>query len=364
MKNLFFLIFLFVHFIGLSQTQYRNDFVETFSTDWSGAWWTPAVTTGYFTNAFVSTNQSAVLYGTGNGTSAIEQDWYSFPNITLNPANTYKFKFRLASYVFSSSTATTRGLDAADYLSVQVSTNGGVTYVTELRITGNSNSLWNYNATGTINHTANGVFTNSAAPAGDVYQAPAGTSPQTFLSTGPSYISLDLPVGISQVAIDVYCRTNSNGEEWWMDNFELIETAPISLPVELTQFDVTGYPSYNVIKWVTATEHNSYYYDLEMSLDGENWKSINKQNAAGNSTLEVRYQFIDFNQNKLVYYRLNQFDLDGVSKSYGPISIYKFNTQKKVVKYVDLIGQEINPENHSGIYFEIYEDGTSNKIFK
>lgn len=59
----------------------------------------------------------------------------------------------------------------------------------------------------------------------------------------------------------------------------------LSLPVELTQFDVTGYSTYNVVKWVTATENNSYYYDLEMSIDGENWESINKQNAVGNKSI-------------------------------------------------------------------------------
>ena len=127
------------------------DNMETYT--WLGDWWTPALTTGFFTNASVSANISAVIYGSGNGTSAIEQDWYSLPNITgLNPAYSYQLKFRLASYTFSNSTATTRGLDVADYLSVQVSTNGGVSYVTELRINGNSNAIWPYTSTGTITH--------------------------------------------------------------------------------------------------------------------------------------------------------------------------------------------------------------------
>ena len=196
------------------------DNMETFT--WLGDWWTPALTAGFFTNASVSSNQSAVIYGSGNGTSAIEQDWYSLPNITgLNPSYSYRLKFRLASYTFSSPTATTRGLDVADYLSVQVSTNGGVTYNTELRITGNSNAIWPFTSTGTITHTANGTFTNSAGPTGDVYQAPAGTT-----TTGPSTIILNLQPNITQVAIDLYCRANSAGEEFWIDNVELIEIIP------------------------------------------------------------------------------------------------------------------------------------------
>jgi hypothetical protein len=193
------------------------DNMETFT--WFGDWFTPIATTGFFTNASVSSNTSGVIYGSGNGTSGLEQDWYSLPNITgLNPNYSYQLKFRLASYTFSNSTAVTRGLDVADYLSVQISTNGGITYTTELRITGNSNATWPFTSTGTITHTANGVFTNSAPPLGDVYQVPAGAT-----TTAPSTITLNLPSNISQIAVDLYFRVNSAGEEFWIDNVELIE---------------------------------------------------------------------------------------------------------------------------------------------
>jgi|688.fasta_scaffold07283_6 hypothetical protein len=227
------------------------DNMETFT--WFGDWWTPALTTGFFTNASVSANISAVIYGSGNGTSAIEQDWYSLPNITgLNPAYSYQLKFRLASYTFSNSTATTRGLDVADYLSVQVSTNGGVSYVTELRITGNSNATWPYTSTGTITHTANGTFTNSAAPTGDVYQAPAGAT-----TTGPSTITLNLQPNITQVAVDLYCRANSAGEEFWIDNVELIEIIPTpTITINGVNSVCDGTPT-----TLTASGANTYVWD-------------------------------------------------------------------------------------------------------
>ena len=193
------------------------DNMETWT--WTGDWWTPALTTGFFNNASVSSTLSAVIYGSGTSTSVIEQDWYSLPNITgLDITKQYQLKFRLASYVYSSPTATTRGLDVADYVNVQVSTNGGVTYTNELRITGNSNATWPFSSTGIITHTANGTFTNSAPPAGDVYQVPAGAT-----TTAPSTIILNLPANISQIAVDIYCRVNSAGEEFWIDNIELIE---------------------------------------------------------------------------------------------------------------------------------------------
>ena len=255
MKNILLSLFLAFTWVVNSQTVIRYDYMETWN--WAGLWWTPAATANWFTNASVSPTESAVLYGLGSGTSTIEQDWYSLPNVTgLNINNQYQLKFRLASYTFSNPTATTRGLDAADYVSVQVSTNGGVSYVTEMRITGNSNAQWPYTSTGTLTHTANGTFTNSAAPTGDVYQAPAGVT-----TTGPSTITLNLPSNISQVAVDIYCRANSAGEEWWIDNIELIEV--VALPVEMVSFEGSNTEQGNLLIWKTASEHNSSHYLIE-----------------------------------------------------------------------------------------------------
>jgi hypothetical protein len=341
-----------------SQTVIRYDYMETWN--WAGLWWTPAATANWFTNASVSPTESAVLYGAGNGTSIIEQDWYSMPNVTgLNSSKQYQVKFRLASYTFSNPAATTRGVDAADYVSVQVSTNGGVSYVTELRITGNSNAQWSYLATGVINHTANGVFTNSAFPAGDVYQAPAGIS-----TTAPTYITLDLPTGITQVAVDIYCRINSAGEEWWIDNVELIEEA--ALPIEMVSFEGSNTEQGNLLIWKTASEHNSSHYLIEKSTTGEFTENsvIEIKSAAGNSTELLTYTFVDNDYRSGVnYYRITQVDIDGQFKIYGPVSINNTESVKKIVKIVNALGQEVD-ETTTGVLFEIYEDGTSKKIIR
>jgi hypothetical protein len=139
---------------------------------------------------------------------------------------------------------------------------------------------------------------------------------------------------------------------------------PISLPVELTQFEAIPYPQWNVIKWTTASENNSSHFDLEMSLDGEEWRKITTRFAAGNSTQEIKYSYIDYNLNSLVYYRLQQFDIDGQFKIYGPIVITKTITDKKIIKYINLMGQEVNPDNVTGVILEIYDDGTMKKMIR
>ncbi len=361
MKKLL-IIFLTFSQILSAQTTIEFDYMETFSTSYSTAgWWTPAATAGWVNNASVSSPTSARIYGAGNGSSTIEQDWYSLPNITgLDINKMYQLRFRLASYVFSNSTATTRGLDAADYVSVQVSIDGGINYINELRILGNSNATWPYSSTGFISHIANGSFTNSAGPTGDVYQAPAGAS-----TTGPSNIILDLPTGISQVAIDIYCRVNSAGEEWWLDNIELVQIDP--LPVELLSFYGTKSKNGNLIVWKTASENNSSHYLIERSttgyFDDEN-TIIGTEQAMGYSTQLVSYYFIDNEfPSVLNYYRIKQYDNDGSFKIYGPVVVDNMASEKVVVKVINLLGQDVD-EFATGVLFEVYEDGTSSKIMR
>jgi hypothetical protein len=147
-----------------------------------------------------------------------------------------------------------------------------------------------------------------------------------------------------------------------IEEYSIIMSVP--LPVELTQFEATPYPQWNVVKWTTASEQNSSHFDLEMSLDGEEWRKIATKSAAGNSTQEIKYSHIDYNLNSLVYYRLQQFDIDGQFKTYGPIVITKTITDKKIVKYINLMGQEVNPDNVTGVILEIYDDGTMKKMIR
>jgi hypothetical protein len=361
MKKLITLFLIFTSLKSYSQTIIEYDYMETSSPTYlTAGWWTPAPTTGWFTNASVTPTTSAVIYGSGTGTSGLEQDWYVLPNVTgLDPTKQYQLKFRLASYTFSSPAAGSRGVDGPDFVDVQVSTNGGLTYVSELRITGNSNAQWPYTSTGIVTHNANGTFTNSAAPIGDVYQAPAGVT-----TTGPTFITLNLPVGISQVAIDILCRVNAAGEEWWLDNIELIEVVP--LPIELISFEGYEYEQGNLLVWKTASESNTDYYLIERSTTGEFNESsvIGIKSAVGNSNQKTEYSFVDKNFTEGInYYRLVQVDIDGKFEIFGPISIFNTDKNKKILKIVNYLGQEIN-ENETGVVFYIYDDGTIEKRYR
>lgn len=145
--------------------------------------------------------------------------------------------------------------------------------------------------------------------------------------------------------------------------FGISVTTPHPLPVELLYFKGTAYPLFNTVQWTTASEHNSSHFDLERSADGVTWAHIATKPAAGNSTENINYSWIDYAERApLYYYRLQQYDIDGKSKTYGPIAVAGM-ASKRVVKYVNLMGQEV-PASSTGLLFEVYEDGTSKKIIR
>lgn len=146
--------------------------------------------------------------------------------------------------------------------------------------------------------------------------------------------------------------------------FKIRVTTPSSLPVELLYFDGTPYPTFNKLIWSTASEHNSDYFQIERSVDGETWKTVGVKSASGNSTIKINYNYLDsFDEFVIYYYILKQVDYDGQYKIYGPISLDNTKSFKKVVKYVNVLGQEVDFYT-KGVLFEVYEDGSMNKIIK
>jgi len=95
-----------------------------------------------------------------------------------------------------------------------------------------------------------------------------------------------------------------------------------ALPVELLSFDGTCNENFITLNWKTATEHNTSHFDVLKSRDGENWSKLTTLLSAGNSTQELSYTAKDENAiDGNNYYKLMQYDIDGVSDEYGPINV-------------------------------------------
>jgi hypothetical protein len=71
------------------------------------------------------------------------------------------------------------------------------------------------------------------------------------------------------------------------------------------------------ITWSTASEHNTNYFRVDKSRDGMQWDVLNTIGAAGNSNYTIDYALTDaFPNPGINYYRLTQYDLDGVFETF------------------------------------------------
>ena len=102
-----------------------------------------------------------------------------------------------------------------------------------------------------------------------------------------------------------------------------------TVPLKLESFDAVLSNSNVKISWVTATELNTNYFEVERSIDGQNFEHASTVSAAGNSTTTKSYAYIDdaSNLSGTVYYRLKTVDKDGSSTYSNVISVTIHSSQ-------------------------------------
>ncbi len=88
------------------------------------------------------------------------------------------------------------------------------------------------------------------------------------------------------------------------------------LPIDLLYLTATGVDNkYIQVKWATAQEHNTAWFEVERSENGKDFVKIGTLTAAGNSESPLTYSFKDVNAktNKQYYYRLRVVETGGNS---------------------------------------------------
>jgi hypothetical protein len=285
------------------------------------------------------------IYGTSSG------DYIS--NVTLNTINN------------NSTYDAPQGYDSyQNFTSILTTLNRGTTYT----ISASSPMTYlNYSGyVAWIDFDNDGLFETTETI---MQQSPGATRSQSF--TVPSTTNIGT---VTLRILSSWAETPSNDAYYslgydWGEIEEYRINITFGLPVELSTFDGVNKGNNNHLFWVTATEQNTSHFNLQKSRDGETWTTITTLNAAGNSTNQIDYNVTDYKVEPIInYYRLQQYDLNGVYETFGPISINNTNldSEKTIVKYINLRGQEVDPSQFTatGIYIEVYSDGTMKKVYK
>lgn len=115
---------------------------------------------------------------------------------------------------------------------------------------------------------------------------------------------------LGQVSRDA---TNNTLTMSGINSFGRLTLGSSSAPLPLTWLSFSGQAERtgNELQWATASEQNTRYFAVERSASGNDFQSIGRVEAAGNSTADRHYRYLDSLTTGTYFYRLRQVDQDG-----------------------------------------------------
>jgi len=278
----------------------------------------------------------------------------NFRNVRLT--NSATLTFRLA--VFATNTngnSGNGGLDGNGSIVVSINPDSAASptkgYKDVLRIQGSGNgngAYWSF---------TNNIATNPGnipATATANYEDPK-LEPYTvnsLLNTHYTRVQVGIPTTISQAKIRI-TLTASAKTIILIDNVVLSSSSP--LPVELTRFSGEAQEKSVALHWITASEKNSDYFEVQRSSNGESFTAIGKVQGEGTTSSISNYLFNDRAPLAgLAYYRLRQVDLDG-TETYSPVTAVQWAGKLVASFYPNPSANNITLTGSEGLmYYRIY----------
>ncbi|MFT3911970.1 MAG: T9SS type A sorting domain-containing protein [Ferruginibacter sp.] len=130
----------------------------------------------------------------------------------------------------------------------------------------------------------------------------------------------------------LFIRTREVNGKWSLTNVLPFDYSG-PLPVSLLNFKVKAEGKHALLNWQTSSEQNSARFDIERSIDAIRFEKIGSVKAAGNSSSQINYSFIDHApKNGINYYRLREVDLDGHAQ-YSELRKATFNEVPALTLY-------------------------------
>ena len=147
----------------------------------------------------------------------------------------------------------------------------------------------------------------------------------------------------SNLQIRVCVDTNAASDDGWLETVSVPEVGAV-VPVTWSSIAIEETERGSKLLWSTSSESDSDLFEIQrMNSLTEKFETIGQVEAAGYSTHELNYEFVDdieFSNEKL-YYRIKQVDFNG-EYSYSEIVSLRIS---------DLVNSEIsifpNPAHHS-----------------
>lgn len=181
------------------------------------------------------------------------------------------------------------------------------------------------------------MFTNCTSPYGKIFtfkqifmNGESGTTNHIFASSPVSVSYTEVGGGCLKITVSnldpgyyYFAIDGYNGADY---PYSLAFGSGIVnvLSIDLTSFTDEAHPEGNLLTWETAKEKNNDYFELQSTLDGENYITIGRVQGAGDSKVVRQYRYMDYTNESVTYYRLKQVDYDGTA-TYHPVVVVNRN---------------------------------------
>jgi len=159
-----------------------------------------------------------------------------------------------------------------------------------------------------------------------------------------------------RVRFRIYIATSHSESSWRVVLGNVVINGIVPLAVTLHDFNANCESNGTEVSWSTSSEQNASHFDLQRSIDGEQWNKVATIPAAGNSTSLQNYTYTDPVRyiSSTSYYRLRQVDFDGAEEIHRTIAVDCDATENSLIVFPNPSAGEFTVEvNSTGIL----EDG-------
>ena len=180
------------------------------------------------------------------------------------------------------------------------------------------NKTWEITGDAGVNVTITFQWNGTDEGAGFTTERSSGGNDEIFISQNSSGFWQTITVDGAASGSDPYTKSVSG-----ITTFSTFGVGALNspLPIELTAFQALAHEGKVFLDWQTATEINNDYFEIERSVDGENFEMIGTHAGAGNSSHVNDYSFVDVSPySGMNYYRLKQVNYDGESEYSNMVS--------------------------------------------
>jgi len=117
-----------------------------------------------------------------------------------------------------------------------------------------------------------------------------------------------------------------------------------TLPVEITSFNAIAQNNKVMLNWITGSELNNQYFEIEKSINGNQYEPIGRVAGKGTTSQTNFYSFTDHAPLAMInYYRLKQVDIDNRYKYSAVVTIKLDGKLKKSINiFPNPVSDKIN----------------------